>query len=163
MLTPDEIRTFIHEHNVKLVPKRESWLMRAIAWVLAVTRINSDFMDSYTTTIRKTIYYRMAWEPFEIGTDAHLRAHASTLEHEFVHVLQWEKYWLLFTISYVLLPIPIGLAWYRFRWEREAYLINIRNGRSIDSCVDALWRYGWPWPRSWMRRWFQKQTAEESP
>jgi len=160
-MTPNEIRNFVHEHEVAVVPKKSSRLMRFLAWFLALTRINKKFLDGYVTTIGKTIYYREGWEPFHMEDDNHLRAHASTFEHEFVHVRQYEKWWVLYQISYILLPIPFGLAWFRWRWEREAYyLANIKNGASIDQCVNALWRYGWPWPRSWMRRWFEKQIQQ---
>ena len=46
-MTPTEIRNFIHEHNVEVKPKSSSRLMRFIAWFLAVTHINKNFMDGY--------------------------------------------------------------------------------------------------------------------
>jgi len=41
------------------------------------------------------------------------------------------------------------------------YLVNIKNGRSIEACVEALWKYGWPWPKKWMRSWFEKHSPQE--
>ena len=159
MMSPDEIRTFIKDHNVQIRPKSASRLMRIIAWFCSIRwfwwrAINPHFMDKYTTTIARTIYYRAAWEPFKLDDDATLKHHATTMEHEFVHVRQYEKWRWLFLISYVLFPLPIGLAWFRWRFEREAYLVNMRAGRSVAHCVEALWQYGWPWPRAWMHRWF---------
>jgi len=165
-MTPDEIRHFIVDHNVKVIPKRESRLMRFIAWFCAVRwfwlfQINPHFMDRYTTTIGKTIYYRESWEPFSLTDDAAVRRHRITFMHEFRHVLQYEKWRVLYQISYVLLPLPFLLAWYRFYWERDPYLhVNIKHGRSVDDCVEALWKYGWPWPRSSMRKWFTKEARK---
>ena len=46
----------------------------------------------------------------------------NTFRHELVHVRQWRRWHVLFWIGYLLLPLPIGLAWCRWRFEREAYL-----------------------------------------
>jgi len=160
--TPDEIRAFVREHKVQILPKKASWLMRACAWFLYWTWINRDFMDRYTTTVGKKIYYRESWGDFDINSDTHVRRHASTLEHEFVHVLQYKKWWLLYQFTYLLVFLPLGLAWFRFYWEREAYQVNRLYGRNIESCVDALWSYGWPWPRSRMRKWFENHPVEDT-
>ena len=70
---------------------------------------------------------------------------------------------MLLWFSYLLMPLPFGLAWFRFRWEREAYLIQIAHAqdreREITRVVDTLWYgYGRPWPRRWMRRWFDQHS-----
>ena len=77
---------------------------------------------------------------------------------------QWERWGLLLWISYLLLPLPIGLAWFRFRWEREAYLPEIlqapERALAIERVVESLWRgYAYPWPRAWMRRWFVRAAT----
>jgi hypothetical protein len=108
------------------------------------------------TTIGRTIYY-----PKDVR---HPLAHPTAVEHEFVHVRQWERWGPLFWLSYLLLPLPIGLAWFRWRWEREAYLVQLAHRTdkavAIEQIVEALWSgYGWPWPRPWMRRWLARQLA----
>lgn len=104
------------------------------------------------TTIGATVYYpRDRPNPPE-QTDWELR-------HELVHVEQWRRYGVWFWISYLLLPVPIGLAWYRWRWEREAYLVDLKIGVPLEDVLRALgsWTYFWPWPKRWMRQWFEKQ------
>jgi len=154
-MTPAEIREALAANKMRVRPKSESWLMRTIGFLLALFRINARFLERYTTVIWRDVWYPSPWRDFDIDDDAQLAAHASTFEHELVHVAQRKKWWLFWAVSYLLLPLPFGLAWFRWRWEREAYLTNIRNGRTIEQCVDALWAYGWPWPRAWMRAWFE--------
>ena len=81
------------------------------------------------------------------------------LEHELVHVEQWKKWGIILWITYLFLPVPFGFAWFRWRWEREAYLVQIRSSsnceKKINQIVNSLWYgYGWTWPKSWMRQWF---------
>ena len=86
------------------------------------------------------------------------------LDHEAVHVSQWRRYGRVgFALRYLCWPLPIGLCYGRWVLEREAYLVEIlKHGRAIDSCVAAIdsQLYLWPWPRTWMRRWFADRGAE---
>jgi hypothetical protein len=154
------VERFDPEHltreRVRLVAKAESRLMRACAWALRPLG-NRVFMARYWTTIGSTIYYP--------ACVADPLAHAVVLEHELVHVRQWRRWGVLMWLSYLLLPLPIGLCWFRFRWEREAYLVELAHAtdreREITRIVDALWfGYAFPWPRPWMRRWFERTLAE---
>ena len=45
--------------------------------------------------------------------------------------------------------------------ERDPWLLSIqRGGWSVDGAVDTLWQsYLWPWPKVWMKRWFEKQLS----
>jgi hypothetical protein len=138
--------------RVRLIAKRDSRLMSVLAVLLRLVGTRG-FNERFWTTLGRTIYYPISVrDPY---------AHPEILAHELVHVRQWERWGVLLWISYVLLPLPIGLAWFRFRWEREAYLVQIAGAadreREIDRIVDVLWfGYARPWPRSWMRRWFQR-------
>jgi hypothetical protein len=148
-----EIEHALREHRVRLLPKAGSPLMRAAALLLRCIG-QRDFLQCYWTTLARTVYYP--------GNVADPLAHPGVLEHELVHVRQWERWGVLLWVSYLLLPLPFGLAFCRWRWEREAYLVQLERApdraREIDRIVDALWfGYGWPWPRPWMRRWFQRR------
>ena len=120
---------------------------------------NDRFMECYWTTLARTIYFpRGVTDPLE---------HREALEHELVHVRQWERWGVYLWLTYLFLPLPFGLAWFRWRWEREAYLVQIANARDpqceIERVVAVLWAgYGWPWPKPWMRRWFEKQSQAVS-
>lgn len=154
-MSPSDIRIHLKRHGMECRPKASSNLMRAIGWLLRVFHINAKFMERYTTVVWRHLYYPASWGMFSEHNDAQLRRHASTFEHEFHHRAQVEKLWILFPLVYLFFPVPFFFAWGRWRLERTAYLVNIRNGRTVDQCVEALWRYGWPWPKSWMRSWFE--------
>jgi hypothetical protein len=150
----DDIERALRAQRVRLVPKRSSRLMRAAALALRALGLR-DFQERYWTTIGRTIYYpACVCDPL---------AHRDVLAHELVHVRQWQRWGVLLWISYLLLPLPFGLSWFRWRWEREAYLVQIERAtdreREIERVVTALWSgYGWPWPRAWMRRWFERRS-----
>jgi hypothetical protein len=165
MLTPDEIRERLRHHGAEVKPKSSSWVMRFCGWFLAIRwlwlwQINPDFMTRYWTVVWKNVYYPSD-EDFDLANDEHVKAHASTFAHEFIHFDQRKKWGILWALSYLLFPVPFFFAWWRWRWEREAYCVNRRNGRSIEDCVNALHKYGKPWPRPWMRRWFEEHTKED--
>jgi hypothetical protein len=72
-------------------------------------------------------------------------------------------------IVLALAPLSVGLAWGRWRLEREAYLITLSTyeagdyERVTEWIVDTLvHNYAFTWPRSWMRTWFQQETAKWS-
>src|SRR5690606_9052076 len=87
-------------------------------------------------------------------------AESPTLPHELVHARQFATWWgpWLLPLLAALLPLPTLLSG---RWfiERHAYLQDIRAGRrTVEAAVQTLWRdYGWCWPRSLMRRWFERE------
>lgn len=150
----DDIDNALRAQRVRLLPKHGSRLMRAAAVLLRPLGLRA-FLTHYWTTVGRTVYYpSCVHDP---------RAHPDVLAHELVHVRQWQRWGVWLWVSYLLLPLPLGLSWFRWRWEREAYLVQIERAvdrrREIDRVVDALWSgYGWPWPRAWMRRWFERNA-----
>ena len=84
------------------------------------------------------------------------------LAHECAHVRQYQRCglgsaWLgipLFLLLYLLAPLPLGLAWWRYRWEREAFGAEQDARRALGlplrQNVEALLHgraYGWAWPK----------------
>jgi len=153
-MTQIEVERLLYEHKARLRPKEGSRLMKVIAGFLRIFG-NKRFMESYWTTLFSTIYYpTRVKDPY---------GHIAIIEHECVHVSQWRKWNILFTLSYLFLPLPIGLAWFRWRWEREAYLVNLRHvtnkEAAIEHIVDNLWHeYLWTWPKKRMRKWFKEHV-----
>ncbi len=131
--------------------KNRSRLMRFLSFFLGY-----HFLTRAWTTVGP----RTIWAPSHVRLD-HLDAYESILRHELVHVRQVRRWFVLWHLSYLLLPLPVLLAWFRWRWEREAFLVNLRAGdMGVDDIVDSLWHgYGWCWPRPLMRRWFLKETT----
>ena len=141
-------------HRARILPKRGSPIMAVAALLLRALGLR-EFTTRYWTTLARTIYFPTSVrDPY---------AHPQVIAHELVHVQQWARWGLWLWLSYVLLPLPVGLAWFRWRWEREAYLVQIERAvdrrAEIDRVVEVLWSgYGWPWPRPWMRRWFERHA-----
>jgi hypothetical protein len=95
-----------------------------------------------------------------------------TLRHEAIHLRQFRR-WTLpgMAICYVLLPLPLGLAWFRARFEQEAYAESVRaacevwgqahvrqpafRGAIVEQFLSAS--YGWMWPfRKSVERWYDR-------
>ena len=90
----------------------------------------------------------------------------SQLAHEMAHVRQYMRCgfgnpWLgipVFLLCYLLVPLPIGLAWFRYHWEREAFaaeeaarqVAGFSPRRDIPALLSGS-AYGWSWPRRWIR------------
>jgi hypothetical protein len=56
----------------------------------------------------------------------------------------------------VLLPLSIGLAYGRWRIEREAYQVSRSYGRYHVRIAHVLWtEYLMTWPKSWAVKWFE--------
>jgi hypothetical protein len=143
-------------NDVLLIDKNRSPLMRALGLVLGRT-----FMARMWTTYRLP-FQRCVRITHPVG----LFSPASCdgiLEHELVHVAQFRRWWApwLLPLFVSLLPLPVIFSG---RWfvERPAYLCDIRNGRlTLEGVVQLLWsKYGAPWPRPLMRRWFERQLAK---
>lgn len=149
-----ETRRRVKPHGGKLVSKDSSVLMRLIA--LFVPR----FMSFWTT-------WRMPWQSrarigYPPGTHKP-ESRTDILSHELVHVAQFEPWWGPFVIFALVTVFPLPM-YFSGRWfvERRAYLKDIQLGRhSPESAAWILWaRYGKPWPRLWMVRWFREHEKE---
>jgi hypothetical protein len=114
------------------------------------------FVDKdFTITIGKNSYVPDDWDTWS------KKEQEETIKHETPHVDQWKKYGFFFPMLYLLLPVPCIFAYFRWKFERKAYLINIRDGRSIESVVQSLWsNYFFTWPKPLMRRWFEKKMGK---
>lgn len=132
--------------------------MRTLGW-FARRLGNYRFMSHYWTALGNKIYYpeRLTAPP---------EHYIVTIAHEKVHIRQMQKLTTpVFLFLYLCCPLPIGLAWFRWRMEREAYLVNIAAApnrlRTIECIVKKLGsaEYGWCWPKPWMRRWFLRQLV----
>lgn len=62
-----------------------------------------------------------------------------------------------FIIKYLLLPLPAFFSYYRWKYEREAYIVQLKAGWTPEEIANSLMKYARPWPRKWMIEWFKKQ------
>lgn len=167
----ESVSRALSERGVRLVRKRDSWLQRAIDRALKVLTFGAmdSYLTSYVTTLGRTIYLPDDWESTPAGR------RWETLEHELVHVAQFERYgWVAMTVLYLLVPLPMGLAWGRARLEWEAYRVTIRcvaELEGIDAAKSASFRdeivrrftgpdYGYMWPfAAQVHSWIERELA----
>jgi hypothetical protein len=158
-----------------IVRKDHSRLHRAIHKALVVVTFGQmrSYLDSFQTTIGKTVYVTADWEDW-----APDRRYV-TLRHEAVHLRQFKKLTLpVMAVLYLLVPLPMGLAYFRAYFEKEAYAESIRAAAEVwgaDAPREAGYRehivsqflgpsYGWMWPfRAGMERWYDQILASLSP
>src|SRR3990167_597974 len=68
-------------------------------------------------------------------------------------------------VTLLSMPLSLGLAWGRWRIEREAYMVQLsvpvsRVDAEIQArrIVESLWNnYAYTWPRAWAWAWFKRQ------
>lgn len=164
--------------SFQIINKSESFFMKLIAFFLLLVTFGQQktFLTSYTTTIGQRVYVPFDWnewlEPRKIAI----------LRHERVHMRQAKKYTLpVFAFFYLLVPLPIGLAYCRARFEWEAYTESMRvryQQGGIHAIASLEYKnhivsqftsgaYGWMWPfRKTVERWYDEARAkilEEGP
>jgi hypothetical protein len=159
----------------RIVRKDRSRFHRTIHVALkAVTlgRMN-NYLDSFQTTIGKTVWVTSDWEDWSPDE------RYVTLRHEAVHLRQFRKFSLpVMALLYVLLPLPMGLAYFRACFEKQAYAETIRASAEVyglDYARGAELRnhvigqfmgpsYGWMWPfRVRLECWYDRILATLEP
>lgn len=155
----------------RIVRKDRSVLHRAIHRALIVLTLGRmrSYLDSFQTTIGATVYVTPDWDDWDP------ERRYVTLRHEAIHLRQFRRFTLPgMTVLYLLVPLPMGLAWFRARFEKEAYAESIRAAAEVWGPAfpaRAAYRdyvltqftgpaYGWMWPfRRGLERWYDQVLA----
>lgn len=165
------------DRHAKLIVK-QGWFWSAVSWLLYIFTFGSSnrqaFRGRFATTIGPYIAVPPSWSA---------EAVQDVLAHECRHVTQSRWFGLglhplagvpFMALAYLLLPLPLGLAWVRFRLEldadkagwralkrafplaaRDAIMPRaVRFSETISSSA-----YGWAWPKTWCKAAFT--TAAE--
>jgi len=164
--------------GVKLVAK-DGWFWAILGGILGVLG-NKEFNSSYITTIGKRIAFPPKWLDEFRGTPNG----CGVLAHELVHVRQFQKFglgsiWLgvlpMFFL-YCLLPLPCGFAWFRWYFEREAYVVGEKvemelknhshlNFRRVNELIDQMvgpgYFYTMAWSQETVRNYFEKHLGKQ--
>jgi hypothetical protein len=165
----DEIRAEIP--GFRVVRKDRSPFQRAIGAALKVVTLGgqTSYLSHYQTTIGRTVYVTSDWD--ELPAEQRY----VTMRHELVHLRQFRRYTLVgMTLLYLLLPLPLGLAWFRARLEWEAYVETLRAAAEVHGPAHVArgpfrervvrqftsGAYGWMWPfRRQVERWYDAALA----
>jgi hypothetical protein len=150
----------------RVIRKDASRLQRAIHGALRLVTAGQmkSYLDGYQTTIGLRVYVTSDWDA-RSADDRYI-----TMRHELVHLRQFRRYTLLgVAILYLLLPLPLGVAYFRARFEQEAYAESIRAAAEIygrGHVARGPFRehvirqftgpsYGWMWPfRRRLEHWY---------
>lgn len=155
----------------RIVRKDRSALQRAIDVALRVLTFGAQrgYLTRYQTTIRRTVYVTSDWD------DLPAAERYITMRHERMHLLQFRRYGLLpMAFLYLFVPLPLGIAWFRARFEKEGYAETIRAAAEVHGIAhvrNPAFRehvirqftsgaYGWMWPfRGSIAHWYDKIVA----
>jgi len=166
----DEIRGEFPRFRV--IDKSKSRFHRAIHKALVVITFGQmrDYLSSYQTTIGYTLYVTPDWDERSDAT------RYETLRHERIHLRQFRRFTFPgMVLLYLLLPLPLGLAYFRARFEWAAYAESIRAAHEVhgrEYVAEGFYReyiirqftgpsYGWMWPfRRQLDRWYDEVLAE---
>jgi hypothetical protein len=152
--------------------KEDDRLQRAIHRALMILTFGrmKRYLTDYQTTIGWTVYVSADWE--ERPRDQRW----ITMRHEREHLRQFKRWTRpLMALLYLLIPLPVGLAYFRARFEKQAYREGLRAQAELEG-IDAIRApelrarivrkftgpdYGWMWPfpRA-MARWYDRTVDE---
>jgi len=134
----------------------------------------TTYLSAYHTTLGQRIYVPDGW------ADKSEDSRYVVLCHERIHMRQFRRFtWPGMTLLYLLVPLPMGLAYFRAHFEMEAYAESVRAAAEVWGLAhvrDPVYRdhilaqfgsasYGWMWPfRAANERWYESavQQAEEA-
>ena len=127
------------------------------------------YLDGYQTTIGRTVYVTPDWDERD-PADRYV-----IMCHERIHLRQFRRYTFLgMAFLYLLVPLPMGAAYFRARFEREAYEETLRAAAEVHGIAhiqQAEFRerivkqflgpsYGWMWPfRRSIDAWYERTVA----
>jgi hypothetical protein len=155
--------------------KVDSWFMQFISDFLRVITFGrmTSFMENFITTIGYTVYVPESWADLPDSQKYVI------LRHERVHMRQREKYGALwFTFLYLFFPLPAYVAYFRMKFECEAYAESMKatvvaygdhapmmlkapafKTMMVNHFTSA--EYFWMWPhRAQIEEWFDEAVEE---
>lgn len=156
----------------EIIEKTDSRLMRLIDFLLKVITFGKMklFMTHFLTTNGVKVYVPKGWMESRSPS-----ARMISMRHERVHMRQKRPWGPLFSIAYLLLPLPIGLAWFRKQWEQEAYTESLRavheywgedalrsekrRERYISHFVGPSYFWMWPFRKS-VEEWYDRTVDD---
>ncbi|MBM3194135.1 MAG: hypothetical protein FJZ60_00040 [Chlamydiae bacterium] len=151
--------------DFEIISKNKSAFMKIIDAALKIITFGQmkNFMTGFITTIGNKVYVPGAWE------DNTLTSKAEIIRHERIHMRQAKRYGrFLFSLLYLALPLPTVFAYFRKKFEQEAYEESLKalyeyHGESvftprlknffISHFVSANYFWMWPWKKD-LEKWY---------
>jgi hypothetical protein len=144
MLKDDVINT-LKQWGVSFCPISKSVKMNVVAQFAKLLGYK-NFKETYWLTLGKTIYHPDHIDPL---------GYLSTIEHELLHVQQQHRHGLALWLFRYLTS-----GKFRYFQEREAYLLQVKNGSmSVGQAVACLSTYKTGVDLNEMADWFESKTC----
>lgn len=164
--------------------KRARWYWRFLHWVVLIVSFggNREFNDRYTTTIGMLIGWSdKKWKVIQLLLTENMpqakRTYLedrvwSTIQHEREHLRQFRRYSVpVMFLLYVFVFLPIGLAYFRARFERVGFAMTLRcwfvlDRKWAENPEARKWwisrftggAYAWAWPfKTRIGKWFDDE------
>ena len=163
--------------SIVLVSTKDSILCKIIAWTRFILSLGflkrEDFYARTAWTLAHRVYLPEEWTEGQASR---------VVPHEAFHTKRCRKLalgrhpifgLLQFLFIYFFVPIPMGLAWFRFQWEVEAeiggwvaqdykILGNAIILELIDQSLDNFCgiKYFFSWPRDWGKEYMIRKATE---
>lgn len=151
--------------DFEVINKNDSGLMKVIDICLKTLTLGQmkTFMTSFITTLGNKVYVPASWNSKSIISKIEI------MRHERVHMRQSKKYGrFVFSVLYLFVPLPCVLAYFRKKFEMEAYEESMRalyQYKGADAFTPQLKEfyvsqfttanYFWMWPfRKGVELWF---------
>jgi hypothetical protein len=150
----------------QIIEKNRSWHQRLIDKILYVITIGKQrfYLSDYHTTIGQKVYVPASWN-YENDEDRYI-----IMRHERIHMRQFKKYSFTgMSLLYLFVFFPLGLSYFRMKFERDAYEETLRAMHEIkgeEKIRDPRFRedvirsftgpdYGWMWPfKNRISKWY---------
>lgn len=161
---------------VRLTTK-DGWFWHALGSVLQVVTFGKfskvDFLERFATTIGPIQAYPSGWADIPAKLIAHESRHTRQSRWFGLWIHPWIGV-LPMVVAYLLLPLPVGLAWCRMRLELDAEIAAIRHEKEVGRTpfqVFFMWignfansvsgaAYAWAWPKGWTKRKFRNAVSD---
>lgn len=157
--------------DFEILKKDESKLMKVIDACLKIITFGqmNKFMTGFITTMGNKVYVPANWE------NHLLTGKIEIIRHERIHMRQAKKYGrLLFSFLYLMVPLPCGLAYFRKKFEMEAYeesmkaIHQYRGEKAFTPALKEFYvsqfvsaNYFWMWPfRKSVEAWYDAAVAK---
>jgi len=153
-----EIRTELYQKYGARITKKSNnprfWGFLANLLRIVSFGKNTDFMLR-TTTLGKVVAFGTERNIEDPSIDEVL-----TLVHEGVHLRQFHQYGFWMVFLYLFCPLPIFLAYYRYKFELDAFVAEYRFAEKSGLLLDpndiisylSGPSYFWAWPKKWVRK-----------
>lgn len=157
--------------DFEIIAKQNSFLMKTIDVALKIITFGQmkAFMTGFITTLGQKVYVHDKWRLSPYTNKCEV------IRHERVHMRQAKRHGrFLFSLMYLVIPLPTVFAYYRRKFEQEAYEETLRavyEYRGVSAFTPQLKesiiahftssQYFWMWPwRKDIEKWYDASVKK---